>query len=313
LNGGSSATDNSDADTLRKGPAASTATSRSTSAEHGVGAKVALVIKRFAPQTCINELAAPIENDIVGMHLLRIVLQIIVCWQHVMLLVDWLGSAGHQGIGLMLPLTNDVARMLGRVNTTFSCLTTHLSMQSVMRTLQAADRRAAHGVNGCTRISRSRDASEESNKKRTSAGSSNGSSNEHKPHRRSPTGSSPPIEATCESQSHSHPALVKVSAARATFVVWLWVIRRWIRQVGELALWTWYFNVLSADIPWSPFPDFVQVWYKDRANSCKRWMLPSQAQLPMWLLSLFFVYEPVNSVLELHQPPVSLCHNLQVA
>jgi hypothetical protein len=41
-------------------------------------------------------------------------------------------------------------------------------------------------------------------------------------------------------------------------------------------------------------------------------MLPGQAQLPMWLLSLFFVYEPVNSVLELHQPPVSLCHNLQV-
>jgi len=210
---------------------------------------VSRVLCRLSPQACIDELAAPVGQDQDGVHMLRIVLQGLVCWQHTVLFGDWLGNAGHHGILAFLPLTHDVAKVLGRVNTTFACLTAYFSLQSISRSLCVADTRSGAG---------------------------------------------------------------KPSPVRAIVVFILWCIRRWVRQSVELGIWTFYFLRVTQDVPWKPFPDFVQVWYRDRTKACRRWPAAGRAQLPMWLLSLLFIYEPVNGLLGLHPAPVSLCHNHQV-
>jgi len=274
-----------------------------------VGAAVSVVIKGFAPQTYIKELSAPVKNDLVHMHTLRIVLQVLVCWQHTILFVEWLGNSGHHGIVSFLPLTNDLARMMGRVNTTFACLTLHLSLESVVRTLRAADKRVA----GSGRSGGGRTAAATPDPAKPASPAASASNGSKQKGRTTPT-PQPPTEVSDPAVPEvvGSASLAAVSAPRATMVLWLWCVRRWVRQVGELGLWTFYFNEIVQDIPWKPFPDFVQVWYRDRSKSCRRWLAPHQHQLPMWLLSLFFVYEPVNSVLRLHRPPVSLCHNMQV-
>lgn len=268
----------------------------------GAAAAVANVIHAFAPQTYVKELTAPIKNDLVGMHKLRILLQVLVTWQHTILFVEWLGNAGHHGIVNFLPLTHDIAKILGRVNTTFACLTVHLSLQSAVRMLQSGDKKAA-ALFSPDRILPANGSS---------------SANGHKPaagarQKGKAAGSAEAKEAAdADTVEVSQSAPASSSAPRAGLLVWLWVVRRWVRQAAELGLWTFYFNEITQDIPWKPFPDFVQVWYRDRAKACRREMAEHQPQLPMWLLSLFFVYEPVNAVLRLHRPPVSLCHNMQV-
>lgn len=278
---------------------------------------VRAVVQSFAPQTYLKELTAPIERDLTGVHVLRLLLQFLVCWQHTVLFVDWLGNGGHNGIIQFLPLTNDVARTLGRVNTTFACLTAHFSLQSVTRVL--ARRKSPPGsppssekfTNGWQSGATVKDSSAQS--------TPNGASKSKR--RASPAASPPPPPVPPQ-----EPEGIKLAdhcsqspawrAVHAGAMLVFWCMRRWLRQAGELALWTFYYLQVTEDIPWKPFPDFVQVWYRDRTQSCRRWVAGAgglhKPQLPMWLLSLLFVYEPVNSVLRLHRPAVSLCHNMQV-
>ncbi|CAE7222303.1 unnamed protein product, partial [Symbiodinium pilosum] len=91
-------------------------------------------------------------------------------------------------------------------------------------------------------------------------------------------------------------------------------------QACELGFWTFFYLFPAREIPWKPFPDFYHVWYRDRVNSC--WQTPLRSDvrlpkevasyLPMWLLSLLFVYAPFNQAFNLYQPVVSLCHNMQI-
>lgn len=205
------------------------------------------LVRLFAPQTHLKPLfadAKPGGEELAGLHTVRLVLQALVCWQHVVLLVDWVGNGGYSGIAGFAPIANHIAKALGRVNSTFACITAYMGLESMARVLQ---------------------------------------------------------------QSSEKRPLARLMA------IPVWVLRRWIRQAAELGFWTWYFVMLSEDIPWKPFPDFVQVWYRQRVGDCLR--LPTgelKLPFPMWLLSLLFVYEPMNSCLKLFDPPVSLCHNMQV-
>merc|ERR1719330_1452461 len=81
-----------------------------------------------------------------------------------------------------------------------------------------------------------------------------------------------------------------------------WCARRWLAQTSELALWTFYYLRLSQDIPWRPFPEFVNVWYQSRIGVVSKW--PKRGW-PMWLLSSLFVYEPVNRLFGWHSQRLS--------
>jgi hypothetical protein len=104
-------------------------------------------LRLFAPQRHLADLCSSSTSaeDLPDLHLLRLLLQIIVCWQHVILLVDWLGNSGFGGIESFQPLTSQVAKVLGRVNYTFACLTAYLSLRSMQRAL--------HGQRGFWRTS----------------------------------------------------------------------------------------------------------------------------------------------------------------
>eukprot|EP00931_Biecheleriopsis_adriatica_P006452 TRINITY_DN107853_c0_g1_i1.p1 TRINITY_DN107853_c0_g1~~TRINITY_DN107853_c0_g1_i1.p1 ORF type:complete len:784 (-),score=69.65 TRINITY_DN107853_c0_g1_i1:5-2356(-) len=220
------------------------------------------VLALFAPQCHLTELCkssrnprpASNEEDLPGLHYLRIVLQLLITWQHVVLLVDWFGNSGYTGIKSFAPLTNDLAKVFSRVNSTFACVTAYLSFRSMERALQLA-----------------------------------------------------------EQSSQNQKGLV-----RSAVVIYFWVLKRWVKQAAELGFWTFFFLCLSRDIPWKPFPDFVQVWYQDRRDKCMAWPAngvtgePKWPPLPMWLLSLLFIYEPANAIFGLYRHAVTLCHNMQI-
>ncbi|CAK9091301.1 unnamed protein product [Durusdinium trenchii] len=204
-------------------------------------------LRFFAPQRHLADLCSRSAAEVSDLHLLRLVLQFLVCWQHVILLVDWLGNSGHSGIESFQPLTSQAAKVLGRVNHTFSCLTAYLSFRSMQRAL--------HGHQGVWVGSR---------------------------------------------------------------VAIMWLLRRWLRQACELGFWMFFFLRLSRDIPWKPFPEFARIWYQDRLEMCvaaplrRGCQFPPDLAPPMWILSLLFVYAPVNAALKLYAPAVTVCHNMQI-
>lgn len=94
-------------------------------------------LRIFAIQRHLGDLSSRSSvDDLPDLHLLRLLLQFLVCWQHVILLVDWLGNSGHGGIDSFQPLTSQVAKVLGRVNHSFACLTAYLSLRSMQRALR---------------------------------------------------------------------------------------------------------------------------------------------------------------------------------
>ncbi|CAE6960644.1 unnamed protein product [Symbiodinium natans] len=103
-------------------------------------------LRTFAPQSHIYDLwVTRSDGELPQLHTLRVVLQLLVCWQHAVLLVDWLGNSGFAGIEGFLPITSQVAKVLARVNNTFACLSLVLSMRSMQRTLGAV-RSAGGGI-----------------------------------------------------------------------------------------------------------------------------------------------------------------------
>eukprot|EP00439_Symbiodinium_sp_Y106_P077273 s2862_g16.t1 len=212
-------------------------------------------LRTFAPQRHIHDLwvARSGAEEMPQLHVLRLILQLLVCFQHTILLVDWLGGSGYAGIESFQPITSQVSKVLGRVNHTFACLSVVLSIRSMGSTLRAV--RAAGG-----------------------------------------------------------------GLARSALAATTWTMRRWLRQACHLAFWMFFYVHLAREIPWKPFPNFTLIWYQDRLDVCRdSELLPSArlpkevaAYLPMWLLSLLFVYEPVNQLLNLYRPAVTACHNMQI-
>ncbi|CAJ1341059.1 unnamed protein product [Effrenium voratum] len=230
-------------------------------------------LRIFAPQRHLADLCRSTEDDLSSLHLVRLILQLLVndrlfpwalCFDlkppmqslnrflgpiSIAHAEDWLGNSGHGGIESFQPLTSQVAKILGRVNHTFACVSAYLSLRSMERALAAAG-----------------------------------------------------------------PGGLK----KATVVCGRWLLSRWLRQVCELGFWMWFFLCLSQDIPWKPFPEFAQIWYQDRRELClsapvrRSCRLPQEHVPSMWLLSLMFVYAPVNAALKLYQPVVSVCHNMQI-
>lgn len=230
--------------------AASDKKARCRAAHQGAGARLwAWFIDTFAPQRRLAGLWAARSDDASMVHMLRFILQGLVCFQHAVFLVDWLGNEGHDGLSSFAPLVYAVAQVLGRVNTTFACLSAHVVARSVAKALTP---KSKQGPNS----------------------------------------------------RHSG------SCGAAFCVVLGWCARRWLLQTSELGLWTFYYLRISRDVPWRPFPEFVNVWYQSRIDYCLEW--PSKGGLPMWILSSLFLYEPVNYLFGWHTPKLSLCHNLQI-
>ncbi|CAE7759866.1 unnamed protein product [Symbiodinium sp. CCMP2456] len=102
-------------------------------------------LRTFAPQRHIHDLwvARSGAEEMPQLHVLRLILQLLVCFQHTILLVDWLGGSGFSGIESFQPITSQVSKVLGRVNHTFACLSVVLSIRSMGGTLRAV--RAAGG------------------------------------------------------------------------------------------------------------------------------------------------------------------------
>eukprot|EP00928_Gymnodinium_smaydae_P079572 TRINITY_DN63473_c0_g1_i1.p1 TRINITY_DN63473_c0_g1~~TRINITY_DN63473_c0_g1_i1.p1 ORF type:complete len:878 (-),score=75.91 TRINITY_DN63473_c0_g1_i1:176-2758(-) len=191
----------------------------------------------FSPLQRVRSLTAARGEDSTTLHVMKVILQGLVCWQHAALLIEWTGNEGTTGISSFAPWTHGGAQMMGRVNTCFACLSAHLVVRSVWE------------------------------------------------------------------RASSKSCLSFVA------VIVFWCARRWVSQVLELAWWTFYYLRIAPEIPWRPFPEFVQVWYTARMQTVNMW---PTGGLPMWLLSALLVYEPVNGIFGWHNYSSSMCHNLAI-
>eukprot|EP00929_Paragymnodinium_shiwhaense_P074295 TRINITY_DN38007_c0_g1_i1.p1 TRINITY_DN38007_c0_g1~~TRINITY_DN38007_c0_g1_i1.p1 ORF type:complete len:863 (-),score=126.69 TRINITY_DN38007_c0_g1_i1:49-2637(-) len=195
--------------------------------------------EKFDPLPIALGLFAPRNDGSAVLHALKVALQLMVCWQHAYFLVDWAGHEGHLGLSAIAPITHGFAHCLGRVNTSFACLSAHLIVGSVSRLLRGR------------------------------------------------------------------------GAKQSILALAGWTMRRWLAQVAELGVWTWYYLMISPEIPWRPFPEFVQVWYTARLGACLNWP-QKPGRLPVWMLSSALVYEPVNALTRWHTASSSACHNMSI-
>lgn len=80
------------------------------------------------------------------LHVMRVVLQMLVVWQHCVFFLDWVSGEGKEGIAPFAPLTQCLAWILGRVNTSFVCLSAHLAYRSITLTLASTSKGPARVV-----------------------------------------------------------------------------------------------------------------------------------------------------------------------
>eukprot|EP00927_Polykrikos_kofoidii_P041250 TRINITY_DN35171_c0_g1_i1.p1 TRINITY_DN35171_c0_g1~~TRINITY_DN35171_c0_g1_i1.p1 ORF type:complete len:948 (+),score=140.38 TRINITY_DN35171_c0_g1_i1:135-2846(+) len=215
----------------------SSSSHRLPSAAAAMGAKLRGIL---APQTYLQRLWCGRGDDSAALHIVKVILQILVCWQHAFLLIEWYGHEGHIGISVSAPWTYGVAHCLGRVNTCFACVSAHLVVHSISKLLASR-------------------------------------------------------------KTHPAPAIAR------------WCARRWMAQVMELGIWSFYYLRVAPEIPWRPFPELVQVWYHARIQTCRAWPLPGRGRgLPMWVISALLVYEPVNAIMGWFDHTSTMCHNLPI-
>eukprot|EP00971_Amphidinium_carterae_P285001 5657711-Amphidinium_carterae.1 len=219
---------------------------------------------------------------------------------------------GLDGIAGMAPITHDIARAAGRVNTSFACMAANMAMRSILRTLAAA----GEGVSGLLQCTlRSHDVEWIAMCRRHSSSFSDICIVDPAPvcpssfrTRTLDMG----IHPTQSGLLHSHECFCPPHNFKLCHCV-----------CAHSAIGFAMSHYLQ-DIPWKPFPEFVQIWcvahawqyassfhgraclahafgpwrYKKRVQSCSS--APPQGpygmQVPMWVISSLFLYEPLNEV-----------------